>query len=174
MFESLFQSCAWMRRNVGVSFGALSVLTGCLMFGCASTTGPQSSVAAGSAAAETKGEEQPESVTFTGRCLCGAVTYRVEGVIRDMNYCDCRGCQVASGAFKAPWVVVHRDAMAISGETARVRGDRKRYPKCDRHGERVFCPRCGTQLCWYPDRGSTVDITAGTMDDTSIFKVSAD
>ena len=108
---------------------------------------------------------------MTGECLCGAIKYRVEGPILECNTCDCRGCQRALGALATPWVVVPRQSLTIlQGEPVRFRGDQEQYPKCDGHGERAFCSRCGSHLFWYGDQGETVDIVAGTLDDTSVFR----
>lgn len=106
----------------------------------------------------------------TGQCLCGRVTYVVEGPILDCNYCDCRGCQRASGALKTPWVVMPRAGLKVTGEVARIRGDKARYDRCEEHGERTFCPHCGSNVFWLGDRGETVDLTAGCLDDPSLFK----
>jgi hypothetical protein len=110
-------------------------------------------------------------VVLTGECLCGAVKYRVDGSIRQGNFCDCPGCRRASGALRVPWiVVVRKDLKVTTGQLQRVRGDKARYRKCEAHGERAICPACGTNLFWYGDRGDSVDIAAWTLDDLSVFK----
>lgn len=128
-------------------------------------------VAAGWAGPGSRAAEEGGAKVLTGECLCGAVKYRVDGPIRECNYCDCRGCQRALGALRTPWVVVPRAALTITqGETRRFRGDQAKYPGCEAHGERAFCPTCGSHLFWYGDRGDTVDLVAGTLDDPSVFQ----
>jgi hypothetical protein len=120
--------------------------------------------------ADSQPDAAREEEGFTGRCLCGAVHYRVTGQERKCNYCDCKGCRRVSGAERVGWVVVPRSSLKVTGQTKRVRGDAKEYPKCDAHGVRMFCPDCGTHLFWQGDRGDTVDIVAGSLDDSSIFQ----
>lgn len=110
-------------------------------------------------------------LTLTGRCLCGKVQYQIQGKVLDQNYCDCAGCKRASGAMQTPWMVFERSAMTItSGKLVHVRGDAQQYSKCDAHGKRGFCPECGSHLFWFSDRGDTVDVAVGCLDDISVFK----
>ncbi|MFA5952942.1 MAG: GFA family protein, partial [Hyphomicrobium sp.] len=44
--------------------------------------------------------------THSGGCQCGAVRFRVEGVLGDASVCHCRMCQKAFGGFYAPLVSV--------------------------------------------------------------------
>ena len=138
-----------MRRVIG------AVLVGLLAVG----------VAVGQGGKEKKEAAKP----ITGRCHCGYVKYRVQGRVIKCSFCDCRGCQRASGALKAPFVTVLGAAFTITaGKPAHFRSDSK--AKCDCHGVWHFCPRCGTQVFWKPDKGKQLDIFAGTLDDTTIFQ----
>ena len=38
---------------------------------------------------------------------------------------------------------------------------------------RVFCPDCGSSIMMYRDDTDRINITAGTLDDTSFFKPTA-
>jgi hypothetical protein len=106
--------------------------------------------------------------SMTGQCHCGQVTYRVDGPILAQSYCDCRGCQMASGTLKVPFVTVSRDAFAVTGGTLSM--FRAEFGTgCDEHGKWGFCPRCGAQLFWDGDGRDKIDIFAGTLDDTSLF-----
>jgi hypothetical protein len=106
---------------------------------------------------------------MTGQCHCGYVKYRVRGPILDHNYCSCRGCQKATGTLKAPFVVV---AKASFRTTAGTPSPYRAHSgvKCDVHGTWHFCPKCGTQVFWLGDKSERVDIFAGTLDNTSLFK----
>ena len=89
-----------------------------------------------------------------GGCLCGAVTYEVDGPLRPVIACHCVQCRKTSGhhlaATSAP-----RDSVAITGEVAW-------YTSSDM-ARRGFCPVCGSNLFW--DRGGeTLPIFAGTID----------
>lgn len=105
----------------------------------------------------------------TGQCHCGQITYEAEDPNLVCAYCDCRGCQRATGTLKAPFVHVSRTGFRTTiGEAKAFRaasGDR-----CDAGGVWYFCPACGTQLFWKGDRGDEIAIFAGTLDDPSLIQ----
>jgi len=128
-------------------------------------------LAVGVASAQEGGKTAKEATAepITGQCHCGHVKYRAQGPIFDHNYCDCRGCQRATGTLKAPFVVVRKATFTVTaGEPARFRSKSK--VKCDAHGVWCFCPKCGTQVFWLGDKGNKLDIFAGTLDDTKLFQ----
>ena len=106
---------------------------------------------------------------ITGHCHCGEIRYEAQGPIVKSSYCDCSGCQRATGTLRAPFVTVQKSGFRITEGTPAVyrasSGER-----CDAHGEWTFCPHCGTQLYWGDPQGSEVDIFAGTLDDTGLFQ----
>ena len=96
---------------------------------------------------------------FEGGCLCGAVRYRISAEPHHAGYCHCRMCQRSAGAPVVAWLTGPSAAFAwISGEPAVYRSSPK--------AERLFCPRCGTQLVFRepadPDR---LDVTLASLDD---------
>ena len=104
-----------------------------------------------------------------GRCHCGAIQYEAQAPIVKSSYCDCRGCQRASGTLQAPFVTVKRAGFKIVAGTP----SEYRAPsgeKCDAAGTWHFCAKCGTQIYWQSDQGDELDIFAGTLDDTSLFQ----
>lgn len=106
---------------------------------------------------------------MTGQCHCGHVKYEAQGPVIDSNYCNCRGCQRATGNLKAAILIVPREGFKIvSGKTSSFRA--KAGVKCDKHGTWYFCPKCGSQVYWKGDKGTVFDIFAGTLDDLSLFK----
>ena len=107
--------------------------------------------------------------SIAGRCHCGHITYEAEGPVVKSSYCDCRGCQRATGTFKVPFVSVRRAGFKVTaGKPSEFRA--KSGVKCDAGGIWYFCSRCGTQVFWKGDRGDEIDIFAGTLDDVSIFR----
>jgi len=127
-------------------------------------------LAVGVARALAEDAKQGAAKSITGQCHCGHVKYTAQGPVVRRSYCDCRGCQRATGTLKAPFVTVLRSAFTTTaGEPASFRSDSK--AKCDCHGVWHFCPKCGTQVFWKGDKGNELDIFAGTLDDTSIFQV---
>lgn len=105
----------------------------------------------------------------TGQCHCGGVAYEYHGDIVKSSYCDCRGCQRATGTLKAPFVKVSAESFVLkSGVLSHFR--RPSGEMCDAHGEWYFCPTCGTQIYWKPNQGAELDVFAGTLDDASVFR----
>ncbi|MDU8942916.1 GFA family protein [Ovoidimarina sediminis] len=90
----------------------------------------------------------------SGRCLCGAITYRVSGPLRPVIACHCTQCRKTSGhhvaASSAP-----RDSVAITGTPA--------WYRSSPTARRGFCPTCGSQLFW-DGPGQNLSIFAGTLD----------
>ncbi len=93
----------------------------------------------------------------TGRCLCGAVCYAVDGPLRDVSYCHCSQCRRTSGHFLA--------ASACDAGHLRLLEDRGlRWYRSSPLAERGFCKHCGASLFWRPAHGRHISIMAGTLD----------
>jgi len=104
--------------------------------------------------------------TITGKCLCGAVRYATEAEPVRTLLCHCTTCQRANGsAFAA--------LMAFPAGTIAVTGTLKTYTEPGGHTglpfHRRFCPDCGTPVILEREGGERTLITAGTLDDTSVF-----
>jgi|SRR6056297_858158 len=94
--------------------------------------------------------------TVTGSCLCGGVTFTVEGRLRPVIACHCTQCRKTSG---------HHVAATACDD------DHLRFTKCDtlhwyrsEKAERGFCARCGGNLFYRPFQGHTTSIMAGALD----------
>ncbi|NAZ37718.1 GFA family protein [Rubellimicrobium sp. CFH 75288] len=75
-----------------------------------------------------------------GRCLCGAVAVRVNGLHDPrMGACHCRMCQRWTGGVFLGFSAV-AGAVTVTGETRSFRSSP--------FSERGFCPRCGSHL-WF-------------------------
>ena len=107
---------------------------------------------------------------ITGKCHCGYIEYQAQGPIIKCSYCDCNGCKKATGTFKAPFITVKRNNFSIiSGNISKFKSESKE--RCDGYGEWYFCTKCGTQLYWKSFEGDQLDIFAGTLDNTNLFKI---
>jgi hypothetical protein len=105
---------------------------------------------------ETAPESGPKTTEHSGGCLCGALTYRVNGNMRDVIVCHCGQCQHAHGY--APGYSAARQAeLTIEGE-----GNLTWY-RSSEQARRGFCRRCGSSLFWAPEGRDTVSITAGSL-----------
>lgn len=96
----------------------------------------------------------------TGRCLCGAITYRTTGEPIRVGVCHCSMCRKDTGSAYGAVAVFAPDRVAVSGET------RSFTP---RFWERRFCPSCGTQLFVVNEEHGIFDVLLGTLDDPGAF-----
>lgn len=97
----------------------------------------------------------------TGGCLCGAVTFVVDGPLRDVLHCHCVNCRKVSGNFVASSGSATAD-LTIDDAAGALRWYDLGYA---RYG---FCSTCGSSLFWqgaeHTDRTS---IQAGAIDEVS-------
>lgn len=89
-----------------------------------------------------------------GGCLCGAVTYIVEGPMRPVVACHCQQCRKSSGHHVAATSAA-RDDITITGEVT--------WYKSSDTARRGFCGVCGSNLFW-DGAGENLSIHAGTLD----------
>jgi len=98
------------------------------------------------------------NAVFTGRCLCGAVTYECGPPVLSPCFCHCESCRRATGAHAVAWATVSRSTFQII--TGSLRSHASSPPVL-----RQFCERCGTPITYsntqWPD---TIDITITTLD----------
>jgi hypothetical protein len=88
--------------------------------------------------------EPSDTATYTGSCMCRAVTYQVVGELGDFGYCHCQTCRKASGtAFGANSPVDRADLNLLSGSDA-IRAFESSPGKF-----RAFCGVCGSPLYAY-------------------------
>ena len=104
-------------------------------------------------------------MTMTGRCLCGAVKFRAEGVPHDVAACHCGMCRRWAGG---PGFAV--EVKAVSFEGAERIG---RYRSSD-WAERGFCKKCGSNLFYRLIDTDQYLMTPGTFDDQSGFKMTTE
>jgi hypothetical protein len=96
----------------------------------------------------------------TGRCLCGAVRYEVQGPLRDVLVCHCEECRRFSGhlgAFSAT-----RDEHLVVLDDSSLRWADS--PRSDHDARRGFCAECGSSLFWQARGSERIAISAGTLD----------
>jgi hypothetical protein len=94
----------------------------------------------------------------TGRCLCGAVRFEVDGPLRDVSVCHCVECRRWHGGPGA-YTAAAPEALRIAGEVRWIDS-----PESNTDARRGFCADCGSSLFWdAPDRDH-ISIAAGTLD----------
>lgn len=103
---------------------------------------------------------------LTGHCLCGAVTYRIEGQPLMTAVCHCEDCQRQSGSAFSVNVVVDRDAFTMEGSSLGTFTTLGTDTGLER--VRSFCTTCGSPLTTQmAESPQWTIVKAGTMDDRS-------
>ncbi len=96
-------------------------------------------------------------MTGSGSCLCGGVTYEVDGPLRDVVNCHCDRCRRHTGHFMA--------ATSASTTDVRFLGESLRWYDATREVQYGFCTTCGSTLFWRSsDKPDRISIAAGTLD----------
>lgn len=79
----------------------------------------------------------------SGACLCGAVSFEVEGELKPPDLCHCTSCRKSSGHCFAS-TDVPRSALKVRG------GENVRWYRSSEKVRRGFCAICGSSLFWDP------------------------
>ncbi len=78
---------------------------------------------------------------LTGSCLCGGVTYQIDGPLTQVRNCKCSIRRKAhSAAFRSPPSVRSQDFRWTAGENVMA------WYETSAGTQRVFCSRCGSPL----------------------------
>ncbi|WP_417425615.1 GFA family protein [Hoeflea sp.] len=93
----------------------------------------------------------------TGRCNCGAVTFRTTGPLREVVACHCSQCRRQSGLYFAA-TNVPDDNIEIAGEA-----NITWYQASD-VAKRGFCTTCGSALFWKHQADKHISVLAGAFD----------
>lgn len=101
---------------------------------------------------------------ITGSCLCGAVTYTVDGPLRPVVNCHCTQCRKSSGH--------HVAATSAAPEHVEIVGDVKWFASSP-EARRGFCPNCGSNMFW-ESANDHLSIFAGTLDGATGLKTWGD
>jgi hypothetical protein len=96
----------------------------------------------------------------SGSCLCGAVTFRVDGPLREVVYCHCGQCRRQTGLYYASTNAADKDLTVAGGENII-------WYKSSDKGSRGFCKHCGSALFWKYEGLDNISIQAGSLDQPS-------
>ncbi|WP_085806329.1 GFA family protein [Roseovarius albus] len=97
-----------------------------------------------------------------GQCLCGAVSYEVEGKPQGASVCHCSQCRRQSGHLWASAYVLE-DLITIKGPV--------RWFEASEEARRGFCPKCGSSLFWQAHDEDTISFSLGSLNDDSEIKL---
>jgi len=92
-----------------------------------------------------------------GSCLCGAVTFTVDGDLPTPDACHCTTCRKQSGHFFVS-TDVPRSAVTVQGE------HNIRWYQTSHKARRGFCSTCGSTLFWDPLFRDWIGIAMGAFD----------
>ena len=90
-----------------------------------------------------------------GRCLCGAITFRVTAPPQGASACHCSQCRRQSGHVWAS-ASVPSDALEIAGEP--------RWFAASARARRGFCDTCGSVLFWEAEGEDEISFALGSLD----------
>ena len=92
-----------------------------------------------------------------GACLCGAVSFEVQGDLPPPDACHCTQCRKHSGHVFAS-TDVPRSAVTIHG------ADKVTWFRSSEKVRRGFCSVCGSSLFWDPIHRDFIGIAMGAFD----------
>lgn len=108
------------------------------------------------------------TISISGRCTCGGISYECNGEVGPANYCHCVDCRRATGSAFNIGVRLDSSTFKISSGTP------KPFTKRGESGReltRHFCPDCGSPIYTSsPSHPEYVYVKAGTLDDAGIVK----
>lgn len=105
-----------------------------------------------------------ESKHRSGGCLCGAVTYCVDGPVAETVACYCKMCQRATGNFVV--------ASQFSEADLTVKGvEYLEWYASAPSSKRGFCKCCGSQMFFKVIGSDRISAKTGTFDDTSDMQI---
>lgn len=93
----------------------------------------------------------------SGSCLCGAVTFEVEGELPGPDGCHCSRCRKHSEHFFVS-TDVPRSSVTVRGE------DNVTWFQSSEKARRGFCSICGSSLFWDPIGRDWTGIAMGAFD----------
>lgn len=93
----------------------------------------------------------------TGSCLCGAITFQVDGSLPPPNACHCTKCRKHSGHFEAS-TDIKRDALRVDGS------ENLRWYQSSAKVRRGFCAVCGSSLFFDPPHLDWIGVSMGAFD----------
>lgn len=97
------------------------------------------------------------AVMHRGSCLCGAVSFEVQGELAAPSACHCSQCRRQSGHYWAATEVA-REALTVIGL------EQVTWFRSSERVRRGFCATCGSFLFWDPIDRDTIDVAMGAFE----------
>jgi len=97
-------------------------------------------------------------MTINGSCFCGAVTYRIDGTLKDAMSCHCSMCRKAFSSQASAFARIDSDDFSwLSGEDLLSTYESKTGAGIQ------FCSKCGSTLCG-TNKGVVMGVTLGCVE----------
>jgi hypothetical protein len=95
-----------------------------------------------------------------GSCLCGTVSFSLDGQLRGVRYCHCANCRKFAGTSPATWAMADASKLLLTAPDAQV----GRFNSG--RGIRCFCLACGSPV-WFEsiDYPEIIGIPLGVIDE---------
>jgi hypothetical protein len=95
-----------------------------------------------------------------GSCLCGTVTYEIDGEIGNGYFCHCKRCRKASGsAYAANALISPHQFRILTGQASL-----KAYHHQESGLTRRFCAECGSPIVSERTEPARMSVRLGTLD----------
>jgi hypothetical protein len=112
-------------------------------------------------------ENSKTDVLVTGKCLCGAVRYRISAAPMITRFCWCRVCQYFAAGNASVNVCFPSAAIRTEGALT----DYRSVADSGNVMHRRFCSVCGTPMFSEAEsRPHLIFVRAGTLDDSQLVK----
>jgi len=97
-------------------------------------------------------------MTINGSCFCGAVTYKIDGKLRDACSCHCSMCRKAFSSQASAFARLNTDEFSwLTGENLLITYESKTGSGIQ------FCSKCGSTLCG-TNEGKVIGVTLGCVE----------
>ena len=93
----------------------------------------------------------------TGSCLCGSITFSIDGEAGPASVCHCGQCRKQAGG---PWISVNVEEERFTLTS----GATLSWFRSSDFALRGFCTSCGGLLFWKADGEGTISVGAGAID----------
>lgn len=100
-----------------------------------------------------------------GSCLCGEVSFSIEGAIGPFELCHCNRCRKVSGSAYVAALVCESSGYKLTNGSELVRSFDAKIINVPPAYRVYFCSICGSQVPDPNPKGRYVDIPAGLLDD---------
>jgi hypothetical protein len=109
---------------------------------------------------------KPVPGRWSGRCLCGDVTFTIDGAMSELSACHCAQCRRQSGHFAVAGEVADADITFQSNATLT-------WYRSSSFARRGFCQACGSALFWRQDGSDDWSVNVGSLDQPTGLRLAA-